>query len=71
MRKLELICDYCGQTAKGDEIHWDLPQGWVVLGYHSQTFAGFDAWRVTNHFCSTECMKKAVQVKKEENGSNS
>ena len=62
MRKLELICDYCGKAEKGDEHHYGLPKGWYVLGYHGQKFLAFDDWRVMYHFCSVECMNKAVKV---------
>jgi len=61
-RKLELTCDYCGKTAKGDEYHYGLPKGWYVLGFHCQSYLAYDDWRITHHFCSSECMDKAVKV---------
>jgi len=64
MRKLELICDYCGKKAKGEEHHYGLPKGWVVLGFHSQTFIAYDDWRIIYHFCSSECMNKMLNVPK-------
>ncbi len=62
MEKIELICDGCGKIAKGKENHFGLPKGWVVVGFHSQTFVGYDDWRVTHHFCSFECMNKIMDV---------
>lgn len=66
MRRLELTCDNCGKTEKGDEYHYGLPKGWYVLGFHCQSFVAHDDWRVTHHFCSAECMDKAVHITKEE-----
>ena len=62
MKTLELTCDYCGKTEKGDESHFDLPKGWYLVGYHCQTYAGYDDWRVKFHFCSLNCMNNAVTV---------
>ncbi len=62
MKKLELICDNCGKTAKGDEHHYGLPKGWYVLGYHGQTYLAADDWRITCHFCCLKCMDEAVKV---------
>jgi len=62
MRKLELICDSCGKTAKGDEEHCNLPEGWYIVGYHAQSFVAYDDWRVTHHFCSSECLNKVMDV---------
>ena len=61
--KQELICDYCGKIAKGEENHYSLPKGWYLLGYHSQTFL-VDDWRATHHFCSRDCLDKAVVIQK-------
>jgi hypothetical protein len=56
MKRLELICDHCGKVGKGDDNHFSLPKGWYLLGFHCQTFLAPDEWRVTNHFCCTECL---------------
>lgn len=64
MRKLELTCDFCGKTENGDEYHYGLPKGWYILGYHCQRYC-YDDWRVTHHFCSLDCMDKAIKVSKQ------
>lgn len=60
--KHEVICDYCGKREDGEEYHYGLPKGWYVLVYHSQSFVAVDDWRITHHFCSKECMLKAIKV---------
>lgn len=62
MRTLELTCDCCGKTEDGDDHHFALPKGWYLVGYHGQKFAAYDDWRVTHHFCSTECMDKIMNA---------
>jgi len=61
MNKVELICDTCGKVEKGTESHFDLPKGWYVLGYHCQTFLGYDDWRIIHHFCSLKCMNEHIR----------
>ena len=68
MKDVKLICDSCGEEDHGSENHFDLPLGWIVLGFHSQRFAAYDDWRVTHHFCSRECMDKAVKVSTQQGG---
>ena len=62
MKREELVCDGCGLVETGDEIHFRLPKGWYVVGYHCQTFVAPDDWRVSHHFCSPECMNKIMDV---------
>jgi len=62
VKKEELICDYCGKVSKGDEHHFNLPKGWFVLGFHCQSFVAPEEWRVTHHFCSSECLNSGVRV---------
>ena len=57
-----LRCDTCGKTAKGDEYHYGLPEGWHILGYHCQRYVACDDWRALKHFCSWECMIKKVRA---------
>lgn len=64
MRRKDLTCDCCGKTEEGDEHHYGLPAGWYVVGYHGQRFLAYDDWRVTHHFCSLDCMDKAIKVSK-------
>ena len=64
MKKQELVCDGCGKTAKGDEQHFKLPKGWYVMGFHAQSFVAPDDWRVTHHFCSSECLEKVMNAPK-------
>lgn len=64
MKIVELMCDYCEKRAKGDDCHFNLPKGWFVLGFHSQSFVAADDWRVTHHFCSSECLDRAIKITK-------
>ena len=56
-----LVCDNCGKIVDGEGMPVRLPKGWCVLGYHKQSFAAYDDWRITHHFCSSECLD-AVKV---------
>ncbi len=60
MKKTELICDYCGESLPQIECAL-LPKDWYALAYHKGTYC-YDDWRVTHHFCSLNCMNKAVKV---------
>jgi len=62
MKKQELVCDGCGKTSEGDAQHFKLPKGWYVLGFHAQSFVAPDDWRVTHHFCSSECLDKVMNA---------
>lgn len=62
MRKVELVCDYCGKVEPGGEEHFNLPKGWCVLGFHCQRFLAVDDWRITHHFCSQKCIDAAVKI---------
>ena len=58
----QLICDNYGKTENGEPTYFRLPEGWYLLVYQCRSFAGYDDWRVTHHFCSSECMDAAVKV---------
>ncbi len=62
MRRLELVCDNCGEVAKGDEYHYGLPKGWYVVGYHCQSYVAYDDWRVIGHYCSSDCLTNVTRV---------
>ncbi len=62
MERIELLCDHCGKTEKGDEHHYGLPKGWYILGYHCQSWCAPDDWRVKHHFCSWECLSAEIKV---------
>lgn len=62
MKRQELICDNCGKTASGDEHHYNLPEGWFILGYHCRPYLAVDDWRVLGHFCSWDCMTLRINA---------
>ena len=70
MNKFTLICDYCGKEVELNTSCFsirDLPSDWVALAYHKGSFLAFDDWRILYHFCSAECLDKAVRRIENEN----
>ena len=61
MEEIKYTCDYCNVEVL-QKVHYKLPKGWIVLGYHKESFAAIDDWRTTHHFCCQDHMDKAVKV---------